>query len=149
MMYDLTGQRFGRLVALERAPKSSWRCVCDCGSETTTKTANLRAGRIKSCGCLRNEKSSERAEKLIAAAAAKANSRPLKGFDIIQELRAERIRQNVTQAELAEKAGYSHSAISRVELGQTVPSLAMVLDFAQSLGRKLILRLDCEEARKG
>ena len=57
---DITGQRFGRLVALERLSekKSSsylWRCKCDCGNEVNVTARDLRYGNTKSCGCLRNE----------------------------------------------------------------------------------------------
>ena len=34
---DLTGQRFGKLVALSKAPsrsgKTYWLCQCDCGNQ--------------------------------------------------------------------------------------------------------------------
>lgn len=58
---DLTGRRFGRLVALERAARSAngkarWRCRCDCGREFITAGLYLRGGQTKSCGCLRSEK---------------------------------------------------------------------------------------------
>ena len=59
---DLTGQRFGRLVVIERAGSyvspdrkqthSLWLCVCDCGNITTTRGGLLRNGTTKSCGCL-------------------------------------------------------------------------------------------------
>lgn len=47
---DLSGMRFGRLVAVERIGKR-WRCKCDCGREVTPLRCNLRAGRSQSCGC--------------------------------------------------------------------------------------------------
>lgn len=53
--YDLTGQRFGRLVALritKRKGKRVWLCQCDCGRLATSQTNQLREGRV-SCGCLR------------------------------------------------------------------------------------------------
>lgn len=58
---DLTGQRFGRLVALERLPKRSggrylWRCRCDCGRELNVRADALRSGNTKSCGCSRRGK---------------------------------------------------------------------------------------------
>ncbi len=52
---DLTGQRFGRLVATEAVPTERgrhWRCVCDCGSLHVVKTNQLTSGKTKSCGCL-------------------------------------------------------------------------------------------------
>lgn len=57
--FDLTGQRFGRLIALERvdAPgESRWNCRCDCGGEKTVLAYNLRIGATQSCGCLHRER---------------------------------------------------------------------------------------------
>lgn len=51
---DLSGQRFGALVAVERVKRedgSYWRCRCDCGAERVSRTGTLRAGKHKSCGC--------------------------------------------------------------------------------------------------
>lgn len=60
---DITGQRFGRLVAIEMAFKknyrSHWRCKCDCGNEIIVDLGNLRSGHTKSCGCYKAEKASE------------------------------------------------------------------------------------------
>jgi len=57
---DITNQKFGLLTALETVDKSNrkqrsqlWRCLCDCGNESIVAGTTLRAGRIKSCGCLR------------------------------------------------------------------------------------------------
>ena len=52
---DRTGQRYGRLVALEYVAPAKWRCVCDCGTQTVVANGQLRAGKTKSCGCLRKE----------------------------------------------------------------------------------------------
>lgn len=58
---DLTGQRFGRLVAVERLTERNeqgeypWLCRCDCGTETVVRFRNLRRGMTKSCGCQRAE----------------------------------------------------------------------------------------------
>lgn len=53
---DLTNQRFGNLIALERAPKRNdkytrWLCQCDCGNTTEVRTDFLRNGHTISCGC--------------------------------------------------------------------------------------------------
>lgn len=57
---DLTGQRFGRLTVLSREPDSNnmtiWKCICDCGNETTVFGNNLRRGYTQSCGCLQQER---------------------------------------------------------------------------------------------
>lgn len=55
---DLTGQRFGRLVALERI-NGKWKCQCDCGNIKYISTGNLNNNGTKSCGCLHLEKSKE------------------------------------------------------------------------------------------
>lgn len=57
--FDLTGQRFGRLVALGavgRRPNGIvWKCKCDCGKTTSVPACNLRCGGTRSCGCLKHE----------------------------------------------------------------------------------------------
>lgn len=56
-----TGTRYGRLVvikeAVKRAPNGAVKyiCDCDCGQQTIANGACLRAGKWKSCGCLRKE----------------------------------------------------------------------------------------------
>lgn len=68
-LIDLTGQRFGRWLVLERAgtyispgdicgsaKASLWRCRCDCGNQGIVFSRNLRSGSSQSCGCLRNDK---------------------------------------------------------------------------------------------
>lgn len=53
---DLTGQRFGRLVAIKRATnikkRTMWECKCDCGRTKVVDAHSLRLGHTKSCGCL-------------------------------------------------------------------------------------------------
>lgn len=56
-LVDITGLRFGRLVVIERRPKSHWLCACDCGGSSIVKGANLKNGSTKSCGCISAEKS--------------------------------------------------------------------------------------------
>lgn len=53
---DMTGMRFGRLVALGCAGRDGsgharWRFACDCGRETVATGKNVRAGNTTSCGC--------------------------------------------------------------------------------------------------
>lgn len=60
---DITGQRFGRLVAIKLIPREertwsnkerAWLCKCDCGNETIVRQRCLLSARMtKSCGCLR------------------------------------------------------------------------------------------------
>ena len=62
---DISGQRFGKLVALrETEPGISrsgvsvtrWLCRCDCGRELVVRKNNLTGKVTRSCGCLRSEK---------------------------------------------------------------------------------------------
>lgn len=55
---DLTGQEFGRLKVLRRAPENrhgrvSWICKCQCGNECIVTGHELQQGKTKSCGCLK------------------------------------------------------------------------------------------------
>lgn len=54
---DITGQRFGKLVAVGRADVRAvhvhWTCVCDCGAERVVSGVSLRKGATRSCGCNR------------------------------------------------------------------------------------------------
>lgn len=58
---DLTGERFGRLVVVERAEKKGdytnarWLCKCDCGNYVDVLGTTLRRGESKSCGCYRRD----------------------------------------------------------------------------------------------
>lgn len=63
---DLTNQRFGRLVVIERdynyiqehhlkSPGVYWKCKCDCGNTTTVRANSLYGHKVLSCGCLKNE----------------------------------------------------------------------------------------------
>jgi len=63
---DLTGQKFGKLTAVERAGTrysgagkykggqavTMWRCICDCGNEKIVRGDSLRCGKTQSCGCI-------------------------------------------------------------------------------------------------
>ena len=51
---DLTGQRFGKLVALRperRNGKIKWVCKCDCGNTHEVQSRYLRNGVSTHCGC--------------------------------------------------------------------------------------------------
>ena len=57
---DLVGQVFSRLTVVEIAGRNKkqnllWRCCCTCGGEAVAPAYDLRAGKVKSCGCLAKE----------------------------------------------------------------------------------------------
>jgi hypothetical protein len=54
---DMSGQRFGNLVAIKtsgltRQNSVKWLCKCQCGGEKIVDGSSLRQGLTKSCGCL-------------------------------------------------------------------------------------------------
>ena len=65
-MKDLTGQRFGRLIAVKPTNKRDkdkniiWLCKCDCGNFKEIRSKSLRVSDTKSCGCLTKEMISQR-----------------------------------------------------------------------------------------
>lgn len=59
-MKDITGQRFGRLVAVEfdhwnERKLDCWLFRCDCGNEKVMPAAYAKWNGVKSCGCLSRE----------------------------------------------------------------------------------------------
>ena len=65
VLIDETGNRYGRLVVVERAQstqdrKACWICRCDCGTIKPITGASLRKKTTQSCGCLSKEMSSKR-----------------------------------------------------------------------------------------
>lgn len=67
---DITGQRFGRLVAMEPTKQRKngnviWKCLCDCGKSHYVRLGDLKNSSTKSCGCLSKELSSKRTRKDI------------------------------------------------------------------------------------
>ena len=59
---DLSGQRFGRLCVIERAPDNPkrpgvacWSCLCDCDNNLVVAGGSLTSGNTQSCGCIRIE----------------------------------------------------------------------------------------------
>lgn len=58
-------KKYGRLTIIRVSNKRESRklkyfdCICECGNTVTTDIASLRRGHVKSCGCLRKERSFE------------------------------------------------------------------------------------------
>ena len=71
---DLTGQKFGRLTAIERGEDyvissgrhyPTWRCKCDCGNEVVVRARALKSGGTQSCGCYREELRKKKTENTL------------------------------------------------------------------------------------
>ncbi len=62
-MKDLSGKRFGKLLAVSMLRKRTnsgvsriyWKCECECGSRSTVISTALLTGNTKSCGCAHAE----------------------------------------------------------------------------------------------
>lgn len=63
-LHDLTGQKFGKLTVIQRAPdkirkdgqkRPKWFCKCDCGKTVSVLADSLTTGQTRSCGCIRKE----------------------------------------------------------------------------------------------
>lgn len=62
---DLVNNRFGNLVVISEShdyispkgyKKKMWKCICDCGLETTVMGSHLKSGHTTSCGCQKLKK---------------------------------------------------------------------------------------------
>ena len=79
---DITGQRFGKLVAIAPAwtdgqQQLHWKCRCDCGAISYPLGYSLRTGHTTSCGCKAEMKdiAGQRFGKLVAIAPVRVNGR--------------------------------------------------------------------------
>ena len=61
-------------------------------------------------------------------------------MDLIKVLKKERLKQKLTQEDLADKAGVSSHTISNIELGNSFPNLSLFVELANKLGFKVLLR---------
>lgn len=67
---DLTGRRFGKLVALyptdkKKGPYIVWKCKCDCGKQCEVPSEYLITGQTKSCGCIKNSYNEEKIQSML------------------------------------------------------------------------------------
>lgn len=65
---DLTNQKFNRLLVIKphhikeinyngkHSHKVYWLCNCDCGNSAVVSSSSLKSGKVKSCGCYKNER---------------------------------------------------------------------------------------------
>lgn len=68
-VHDLTGQTFGKLTVVDRAPnnkrnRAMWNCVCQCGRSCLVLGSNLIQGKTHSCGCMVRKHGKARKERL-------------------------------------------------------------------------------------
>lgn len=63
-LVDISGKRFGRLVAQHRVGNetdgSRWLFLCDCGDTKVIRSKDVRRGATSSCGCISSENTTAR-----------------------------------------------------------------------------------------
>jgi transcriptional regulator with XRE-family HTH domain len=64
-----------------------------------------------------------------------------RAYELGQAVRARRLELGMSQTELAERAGMTQSAISRLEAGGTVPTIGVLERFATALSADLVVTL--------
>jgi len=97
---DITGQTFGRLVAIKRLESrvtpgnklySVWLCRCSCNKEVDVAMGSLTSGLTKSCGCLNVDTGREvglRVNKTHGGSSMFASVDDRVKFQILQHVRA-------------------------------------------------------------
>lgn len=97
---DLTGYRFGKLVAVSRAEnirhEPVWLCKCDCGTSKLVFAHNLIGGNSTSCGCVHN-----------TARAGKVNTISVQGEYRIVRVGTEELRVSQRAYKRFYKLGYN------------------------------------------
>lgn len=97
---DLTGQRFGRLVAasfshVDKHKKRVWWWQCDCGQRKQINHTLVRLGKVSSCGCLAKELTTQRQVKDITGqrfgrlVAVRQTGRRIHGMNVEWEFRCD------------------------------------------------------------
>lgn len=123
---DITGQKFNRLTVIKKVDikehfyntdeGSRWLCKCDCGNLTYVRGTDLRSGRIKSCGCLRDEAAITNLKKL--------HKGPSKGELVIADI--------LTKAKIPFETEKSFNDEKRVQLYRFdfyIPSINSCIEF--------------------
>lgn len=67
---SLVDKKFGKLKVIEKVKSDEryharYLCECDCGNKTIVYAGSLKSNQTKSCGCIKNTKTSERSTKDI------------------------------------------------------------------------------------
>ena len=62
-------------------------------------------------------------------------------YEVVEQLKAARKAQDITQEVLAERVGTKKSNISRLESGKYNPSLDFLVKIAESLGKQIHIKI--------
>jgi transcriptional regulator with XRE-family HTH domain len=62
--------------------------------------------------------------------------------DLILDFKDARIKQNLTQADIAAKIGTKQTAVSRFESYDTKPTITFLMKYAKALGKDMVIQLE-------
>ena len=134
---DLTGQKFGKLTAIENTGKKIngkyvWKCLCDCGNYTEVHSANLKNGSVKSCGCLHSQKTDltgQKFGKLVALSYNKQKAKWLCQCDCgnITFVSSSNLNSGGTQS-----CGCSHFSLGEEKVQQALDNLQITYEKQKS-----------------
>ncbi|WP_406319015.1 helix-turn-helix domain-containing protein [Streptosporangium sp. NBC_01639] len=91
-----------------------------------------------------------KAKRLLEAAAEEhpEYTRAVRDMDLGDRLREVRVARNLTQAEVARRAGISQPALSRIELGGGVPTLEMLDRMGRAMGVRFTISVGDDQAEQ-
>ena len=129
---DLRGQRFSYLTVLGPAAgiggKTAWTVRCDCGTQLTARTRDLRSGDRKSCGCKRHLTRHRHATKVPLTACHR----------LVRELWFRMAKEQTTAEEIAIRTG-QHPNTLRNWRTKRNPHLPEFEAAVNALGGKLVI----------
>ena len=63
-------------------------------------------------------------------------------YDVARKIKQARLAANLSQTELAERAGTAQTVIARIERGANMPKLELLTKIAAGLGLRLVVKLE-------
>ncbi|MEV0419346.1 helix-turn-helix domain-containing protein [Streptosporangium canum] len=75
-------------------------------------------------------------------------TRAIRDMALGERLREVRVARNLTQAEVAKRAGISQPALSRIELGGGVPTLEMLDRIGRAIGVRFTISVGDDQAEQ-
>ncbi len=96
---DITGQKFGRLTAVQfierKNRRTIWEFRCDCGLPVYKRLDQVESGAIQSCGCYQSDVTSARMKGGNATSFKKGQTAYNKGKPAVEWLGEEQVQANI------------------------------------------------------
>lgn len=108
---NLTGEKFGRLIVLNRVNreigKAHWLCRCSCGKTTIVLAGHLVSGHTNSCGCQMKENTAKANRERLTGKRGADTPRWMEHLSQDQRDRRRDTRHKEWSADVLEREGYS------------------------------------------